>query len=151
MHVPIYPLKGYSISPPVLAAGGVPEASITDYQRKIVYARIGERLRVAGMADIVGFDASVRAARIDTLVRETRENFGDAVDYRDLEEWAGLRPATPSGRPVVGATRIRGLWLNVGQGALGFTLAAGCGRLIADRIGGRQPLVPDAPFMPEAA
>ncbi len=151
VSVPIYPLKGYSISPPVREAAGVPEASITDYQRKIVYARIGARLRVAGMADIVGFDASVRSRRIATLVRETHENFGDAVDYEDLDEWAGLRPATPNGRPIVGATRVRGLWLNVGQGALGFTLAAGCGRMIADRVGGRQPLVPDAPFLPEAA
>ncbi|MCB1957073.1 MAG: D-amino acid dehydrogenase [Rhodocyclaceae bacterium] len=149
--VPIYPLKGYSISPPVREDGGVPSVSITDYQRKIVYARIGNRLRVAGMADIVGFDTSVKAARIGTLVNETRENFGDALDYGDLAEWAGLRPATPTGRPIVGAAPVAGLWLNLGQGALGFTLAAGCGRVLADRIAGRQPAVPDEPFSLSAA
>lgn len=149
--VPIYPLKGYSISPPVLSPVAVPEVSITDYQRKIVYARIGARLRVAGMADIVGFDESVRPARIETLVSETRENFGDAVDFDDLAAWAGLRPATPTGRPIVGATPIEGLWLNLGQGALGFTLAAGCARVLADRIAGRQPAVPDAPFSLDTA
>jgi D-amino-acid dehydrogenase len=148
--VPIYPLKGYSISAPLVAPGKAPELSITDFQRKVVYARIGEQLRVAGMADIVGHDRSIRPARIELLKRETAENFGTAADLSQAREWCGLRPATPSGRPIIGASRIPGVWLNLGQGALGFTLAAGSARVLADRIGGGTPAIPDAPFAPAA-
>ena len=146
IRVPLYPLKGYSISPRIRAAAGVPSTSITDFQRKIVYARIGDRLRVAGMADLVGFDESLQPARIDTLKREAATTFGDALDWNDMAPWTGLRPATPTGRPILGASPTRGLWLNLGHGALGFTLAAGSGRLLADRMAGREAAVPDEAF-----
>lgn len=149
--LPVYPLKGYSISAPVRDAAAAPTLSVTDFQRKIVYARLGERLRVAGMADIVGHDEGLSTGRIATLVQATRETFGAGVDLSNIAPWAGLRPATPTGRPIVGASGVPGLWLNVGHGALGFTLAAGCARMVADHIGGRQPAVPDTDFTLAAA
>jgi len=151
IDVPLYPLKGYSISPRVRSEHGVPALSVTDFQRKIVYARLGGRLRVAGMADIVGYDESLRPARIATLKREVAAHFGAALDLDDLAPWAGLRPATPTGRPIVGESSLRGLWLNLGHGALGFTLAAGCGRLLAERLAGREAPVPDEAFLPPLA
>ncbi|AUL98976.1 MAG TPA: D-amino acid dehydrogenase [Pseudothauera hydrothermalis] len=151
IDLPIYPLKGYSISAPVRDPAAVPTLSVTDFQRKIVYARLGEQLRVAGMADIVGYDDNLSAERIATLVRETRQTFGAGVDLAHIQPWAGLRPATPTGRPILGASGVPGLWLNVGHGALGFTLACGSARIIADRIGGRTPAVPDDEFALPAA
>ena len=144
--LPLYPLKGYSISPRVVRDDGAPAVSVTDQGRRIVYARIGDRLRVAGMADIVGYDETVRMDRIATLARETGRWFGGAVDLSDLQAWAGLRPATPGGTPIIGASGIDGLWLNVGHGALGFTLAAGSAGLIAAQLVDRGTPVPDRPF-----
>lgn len=151
IDLPVYPLKGYSISAPVRDAAAAPALSVTDFQRKIVYARLGGHLRVAGMADIVGHDEGISAKRIATLVRETRETFGAGVDLTNIAPWAGLRPATPTGRPILGTSGVPGLWLNVGHGALGFTLASGCARIVADRIAGREPAVPDDEFALSAA
>lgn len=146
VELPIYPLKGYSLNLPITDRAAVPGASVTDFQRKIVYARIGDHLRVAGMADIVGFDTALDEGRLATLQREARTMFGKGVSMIGIEPWAGLRPATPTGRPIVDATPIDGLWLNVGHGALGFTLATGCARMLADRIGGKRAAVPDEAF-----
>ncbi|MBR0568164.1 D-amino acid dehydrogenase [Azoarcus sp. L1K30] len=150
VRVPIYPVKGYSISAPLVAHREAPEISITDFQRKVVYARIGDHLRVAGMADIVGHDRSIQRARIDTLKRETAACFGMAADLAQAREWSGLRPATPTGMPIIGASKRTGIWLNLGHGALGFTLAAGSARVLADRVGGRTAAIPDAPFSPSS-
>ncbi|MFV0665829.1 D-amino acid dehydrogenase [Denitromonas sp.] len=146
IDIPVYPLKGYSISAPITDPARVPELSITDFQRKIVYARLDDHLRVAGMADIVGHDDSLQADRLATLTREAGQNFGAGIRLDAVSPWAGLRPATPTGRPVVDATAVPNLWLNLGHGALGFTLAAGCARLIADRINGQPRPIPDEEF-----
>ena len=146
IDIPVYPLKGYSISAPITDAAKVPEISVTDFQRKIVYARLAGHLRVAGMADIVGHDESLQPDRLATLTRETRDNFGAGLRLDSVAPWAGLRPATPTGRPIVDATGVPNLWLNLGHGALGFTLAAGCAQLIADRISDRQRPIPDEDF-----
>jgi len=151
VHLPIYPVKGYSISLAVRDAAALPAASITDFQRKIVYARLGRHLRVAGMADIVGLDDRIEAGRVATLLRETHETFGADLDHSAITPWAGLRPATPTGRPIIDRAGAPNLWLNVGHGALGFTLAMGSGRVLADRLAGREPLVPDAGFSLAAA
>lgn len=146
-RAPLYPVKGYSVSLRVEQGACAPAVSVTDYQRKIVYAPIGDALRVAGMADIVGEDASLNGDRVATLIRETSALFGDWAEHAQVTPWAGLRPATPTGRPLVDrCPEFDNLWLNVGQGALGFTLAMGCAALIADRIGGRAPAVPDEAF-----
>jgi D-amino-acid dehydrogenase len=131
LKLPVYPLKGYSLTAPIGAAHRAPEVSITDYERKIVYARLEDQLRVAAMVDIVGYDESVDAGRLASMRQLARETLPEAADYGQAVEWAGMRPATPTGMPIIGATRYRNLWLNLGHGALGFTLACGSGERLA--------------------
>jgi D-amino-acid dehydrogenase len=142
IRVPIYPLKGYSLSLPVADEGAAPRISVTDFKRKVVYARIGGELRVAGMADLSGKRAVIDVERVDQLVSEVKAAFPKASDFRKLSPWCGMRPATPKGTPVLGATPHANLWLNVGHGALGFTLALATGRILADLAAGRAPAVP---------
>lgn len=127
LRLPLYPLKGYSLTLPVGAQHRAPDTSITDYDRKIVYARIGERLRIAAMVDIVGFDPGLEPARLALLRQQARDTFPQGGDFDAAVEWAGMRPATPTGVPLVGNGGYRNLWLNLGHGALGFTLACGSG------------------------
>ncbi|MDW9403006.1 FAD-dependent oxidoreductase [Pseudomonas soli] len=131
LQLPVYPLKGYSLTAPVGATHRAPEVSITDYERKIVYARLDDQLRVAAMVDIVGYDEAVDAGRLASMLRLARETLPRAADYGQAVEWAGMRPATPTGVPIIEATRYRNLWLNLGHGALGFTLACGSGERLA--------------------
>jgi D-amino-acid dehydrogenase len=142
IRVPVYPLKGYSLSLPVVNDRGAPRISVTDFKRKVVYARIGDELRVAGMADLSGKRAVIDVERVDQLVSEVKATFPHAADFRRLSPWCGMRPATPRGTPVLGATRHSNLWLNVGHGALGFTLALATGRIVADLAAGKKPAVP---------
>ncbi len=142
IRIPVYPLKGYSLSLPVKAGGAAPRISVTDIKRKVVYARLGDELRVAGMADHAGRRAEIDTGRIGQLVEEVRNAFPDATDFTRLEPWCGMRPATPKGAPVLGATPYSNLLLDAGHGALGFTLAAGTGRMLADLVAGRPPRVP---------
>lgn len=151
VDLPLYPLKGYSLTVPIGTQHRAPDLSITDYDRKIVYARIGEQLRVAAMVDIVGFDASLAPKRLALLKRQARETFANAGDYDHAIEWAGMRPATPSGVPLLGATAYRNLWLNLGHGALGFTLACASARLLSELIGQRRPSIDLQGFTPRAA
>ncbi|MGV7242362.1 D-amino acid dehydrogenase [Caballeronia sp. M23-90] len=141
IRVPLYPLKGYSLTAEICTPDAAPQISVTDFDRKIVYARLGERLRIAGMADIAGRDAKPDLARIESLRAEATRAFPSASDYTLAEAWCGLRPATPTGTPYIGATAFANLWLNVGQGALGFTLALGSGLIISELIMGRKPSV----------
>ena len=142
IRVPVYPLKGYSLSLPITNEAAAPAISVTDFKRKVVYARIGGDLRVAGMADLSGRRCEIDAERVDQLVQEVRNTFPRATDYRVLRPWCGMRPATPKGTPVVGATRYENLWLDVGHGALGFTLALATGRIVADLACARRPAIP---------
>jgi D-amino-acid dehydrogenase len=123
----LYPLKGYSITVDIGVDAKAPRVNITDAARKVVFARIGDRLRVAGMAELVGDDNSIPAARIKTLVDATMAVFPGCSDHARLQPWTGMRPATPTGEPVVGLSEKgpRNLYLNTGHGALGFTLAFG--------------------------
>lgn len=138
-RLPLYPLKGYSLTAPIRAEDHALEVSLTDYDRKVVYARIGERLRIAAMVDIVGFDPRLEPRRLALIRQQAADTLPDACDYSAAIEWAGMRPATPTGVPLVGACGPRGLWLNLGHGALGFTLACGSAQLIAAQIAGRHP------------
>lgn len=139
IYLPLYPVKGYSLTAPIRATDCAPQISVTDFERKILYARIGDRLRVAAMADIVGENLALDPARIDALVRQVRETMPQAADYTKLSTWAGLRPSTPDGAPIIRATDFGNLWLNVGHGALGFTFACGSARILADIMQGREP------------
>ena len=151
LDLPLYPLKGYSLTVPIGPEHRAPELSITDYNRKIVYARIGEQLRVAAMVDIVGFDATLDPKRLALIKRQARDTFAQAGDYDAAVEWAGMRPATPSGVPLLGATAYRNLWLNLGHGALGFTLACGSAQVLSELIGQRRPSIDLQGFTPRAA
>ncbi|UXV19403.1 D-amino acid dehydrogenase [Pseudomonas fluorescens] len=151
LSLPLYPLKGYSLSVPIGAQHQAPNVSITDYDRKIVYARIGQQLRVAAMVDIVGFDARLEPKRLALMKRQALETFPRAGDYTRAVEWAGMRPATPTGVPLIGASAYRNLWLNLGHGALGFTLACGSGQLLAELIDQRVPSIDMQGLAPSAA
>jgi len=135
VSLPVYPLRGYSVTVAARAADA-PRVSVTDAARKTVFARLGDRLRVAGMVELAGHDTAVSARRIAELLRTARDVFPAASDYVPLHTWAGLRPATPTGRPIAGR-HPRGpanLWLNTGHGALGFTLAFGTADVVAEDL-----------------
>lgn len=136
MRVPVYPIKGYSLTFDLQARTTAPRVSITDFGRKVVYARLGERLRVAGIADIGGYSVEPDSVRLATLRSEAAMLFPELARSAVASEWAGLRPATPRGTPIIGPTRYPNLWLNVGHGALGFTLAMGSAALLADGLAG---------------
>lgn len=146
LKLPIYPVKGYSITAPVIDRGLAPRVSLTDESRRVVCSRLGQHLRVAGTAELNGFDLSPRPERSAALVRWLEERFPGAVDLGQIEHWCGLRPATPSNVPLIGPSGIDKLYLNTGHGTLGWTLACGSGRAIADIVTGRQP-EPAFPFL----
>ncbi|WP_137172730.1 D-amino acid dehydrogenase [Massilia sp. HP4] len=139
IHLPLYPLKGYSLSAPIRQDDVAPEISVTDFERKVLYARIGDRLRVAAMVDMVGEDLRHDPKRVEGLTRQVRETMPRAADYSQVSVWAGLRPATPGSAPIIGATRYDNLWLNVGHGPLGFTFACGTAAVLADLVQGKAP------------
>lgn len=151
LDLPIYPIKGYSLSLPIANDAAAPRVSITDTAQKLVYARLGNALRVAGMADIVGQSDSLDPARLEQLTRQARDTFPQAASWRDLSPWTGLRPATPKGLPILGDSGLDNLLLNTGHGALGFTLAFGSAEAIAARLGGRPAPVPLQDFSLQAA
>jgi D-amino-acid dehydrogenase len=147
INVAVQPVRGYSISARVRSDNRAPVRSITDTYRKTVYAPIGERLRVAGFAE-VGVAANgagpapVRADRIEVLKQDLEAIFPDVCEMEDVRPWSGMRPVTPTGLPFIGRTRVDNVFLNVGQGALGFTLAAGSAHLLSDIVAGRTPAIP---------
>jgi D-amino-acid dehydrogenase len=148
--VPVYPLKGYSLSVPLKGVEETaPSISVTDYERRIVYARVGDVLRIAAMVDIGAADSGIDADRIALLKRQVGQAFPQ-LDLSKATPWAGQRPATPDGKPRIGRSRAaENLWLNLGQGALGFTLACGSAALLTAQMAGLPTPIDDAPFRPE--
>lgn len=141
MRLPIYPVKGYSITAPVLDPALAPSVSLTDESRRIVCSRLGERLRVAGTAELNGYDTAIRAERIAPIMEWVQARFPRAIDLARAEPWAGLRPATPGNVPLIGPSARPGLWLNTGHGTLGWTLACGSAAALAELMSGRRPAV----------
>jgi len=143
IRIPVYPLKGYSVTIPLgpeqMAAA--PAVSLTDEAAKVVISRLGNRLRAAGTAELDGYNTSVNAVRCDAIIRRLQDLFPRLDIAAPPECWAGLRPATPDNVPLIGRTRLRNLYLNTGHGTLGWTLACGSGRLLADLVSGRRPQV----------
>jgi D-amino-acid dehydrogenase len=139
IDLPLYPAKGYSATLAVADADLAPRVSLTDDEAKIVISRLGERLRIAGTAELSGWSTALNPVRCEALVRRVRSLFPGACDWERPEYWAGLRPSTPSNVPLVGATRIPNLWLNTGHGTLGWTMACGSGAALADLVSGRRP------------
>ncbi len=139
ISLPIYPVKGYSVTMPVKDPRAAWSVSLTDESRKLVFSRLGDRLRIAGTAELTGYDTSINERRCRAILDRTMDLFPNAGVVEKAEFWTGLRPATPSNIPRIGATRYRNLFLNTGHGTLGWTHACGSGRLIADIVSGRKP------------
>ena len=147
ISIPVYPVKGYSITIALEADDPAPSVSLTDAAHKIVISRLGARLRVAGTAELAGYNTELNDARCEALIARTAALFPRIGRREDAERWTGLRPATPSNRPLIGATRYRNLFLNTGHGTLGWTLACGSGRALAEIVAGGRPEV-DFSFLP---
>jgi D-amino-acid dehydrogenase len=139
ISLPLYPLKGYSLTAPIRADDVAPQISVTDFERKVLYARIGDKLRVAALVDMVGEDLSLDQKRLAGLTRQARATMPRAADYSQVTPWAGLRPATPNSAPIIGATQYPNLWLNLGHGPLGFTFACGTATVLAGLMQGKAP------------
>jgi len=144
LRLPIVPAKGYSITVPVAGHAGAPTVSITDDEHKMVYSRLGDRLRAAGTAEMAGHDHSLNPRRIAMISDHARALFPDGGDFQRAEPWAGLRPVTPDSVPLLGATPLANLWLNTGHGTLGWTMACGSGKVVAALVAGRRPDIPVA-------
>ncbi|KWF29639.1 D-amino acid dehydrogenase [Burkholderia pseudomultivorans] len=141
MKIPVYPLKGYSITAPIVDAAAAPVSTVLDETYKIAITRFDQRIRVGGMAEIVGFDKNLRAARRETLEMCVNDLFPGGGDTSKATFWTGLRPMTPDGTPIVGRTPVSNLFLNTGHGTLGWTMSCGSGQLLADLISGKKPAI----------
>lgn len=138
ISLPVYPVKGYSLTLPIVDPARSPESTVMDESYKIAITRLGDRIRVGGMAEISGYNNRLELARRRTLEHSVTDLFPGG-DLGRATFWSGLRPMTPDGTPVIGPTRIAGLYLNTGHGTLGWTMSSGSGRLIADLVSGRKP------------
>ncbi|MGY0835332.1 D-amino acid dehydrogenase [Azospirillum argentinense] len=138
LDLPVYPVKGYSLTLPIVDPAGAPESTVMDETHKIAVTRLGDRIRVGGTAELTGFDLTLRPGRRGPLDHVVGDLFPTGGDLSKAEFWTGLRPNTPDGTPIVGPTPVRNLFLNTGHGTLGWTMAAGSGRVVADVVGGRQ-------------
>lgn len=144
--VSIYPVKGYSITLPLAPGDEAPQTSLTDHARKIVFSRMGNRLRVAGTAELNGYNTEIDERRCQALIKRCFELFPRAGRPDEAQSWTGLRPATPGNVPLIGRSRYPNLFLNTGHGTLGWTMACGSGRALADIVSGRRP-EPDFAFL----
>ncbi|OGI53673.1 MAG: D-amino acid dehydrogenase small subunit [Candidatus Muproteobacteria bacterium RIFCSPHIGHO2_02_FULL_60_13] len=137
IRLPVYPVKGYSVTLPLTDAAAAPSSSVTDATYKIVITRLGDKLRGAGTAELAGYDLSLRPARLGAIKHVMADLFPDAVNQADALSWCGLRPMTPDNPPILGATTYKNLFLNTGHGTLGWTMACGSGKILADIVSGR--------------
>ncbi|GGC48451.1 D-amino acid dehydrogenase [Siccirubricoccus deserti] len=144
VHLPVYPVKGYSLTLPITDAAAAPVSTVMDETYKVAITRLGDRIRVGGTAELAGFSLRLRGPRRDTLAHSVGDLFPRGGDLARASFWTGLRPMTPDGTPVVGPTRYRNLLLNTGHGTLGWTMACGSGRLLADLVTGRAPEIDHA-------
>ncbi len=139
--IPVYPLKGYSITVPIVNAKAAPTSTILDETYKIAVTRFDDRIRVGGMAEIAGFDTRLNPRRRATLEMVVNDLFPGAGDTAQASFWTGLRPMTPDGTPIVGRTPLRNLYLNTGHGTLGWTMSCGSAQMLADVMSGKNPAI----------
>ena len=139
LRIPVYPVKGYSITVPIADARGAPESTVMDETHKVAVTRLGDRIRVGGTAELAGYSLNLRESRRATLSHVVSDLFPQGGDLSKATFWCGLRPMTPDGTPIIGPTPVQDLLLATGHGTLGWTMAAGTGRVIADMVSGRQP------------
>lgn len=145
VRVHVYPVKGYSVTLPIVDEAAAPAIGITDAAQKVAFSRLGHRIRATSTAEIAGYDTGLDARRGDTLLGHVQRLFPGAGDASHVQHWAGLRPTTPSNLPYIGKTRIKGLFVNAGHGTVGWTQSCGSGRALAEIVAGRRPEV-DFPF-----
>lgn len=141
IDLPVYPVKGYSLTVPVKDEARAPQSTIIDEDYKVALTRLGSRIRVAGTAEVGGYDLSLREGRLDTIVHVLGDLFPGGFKREEMTFWAGMRPMTPDGTPIVGRTPVRNLFLNTGHGTFGWTMSLGSGRVAADLIQGRTPAI----------
>jgi len=139
ISLPVYPVKGYSITVPIKDASGAPESTVMDESYKVAITRLGNRIRVGGTAEISGFSTKLYDARRATLDHSLTDLFPRGGDLSKATFWSGLRPMTPDGPPVIGPTKYANLHLNTGHGTLGWTMSCGSGRVLADMLSGKKP------------
>ena len=139
--LPIYPAKGYSVTMPVRDASMAHQVSLTDDEYKLVFSRLGDRLRIAGTAELNGYDRDLNRVRCEAIVKRVEQLFPGAGDASQAQFWTGLRPATPSNVPIIGRSKLKNLFLNTGHGTLGWTHSCGSGKSIARIVSGLKPEV----------
>lgn len=139
IDIPVYPVKGYSITVPVVSPDDAPMSTVMDETFKVAITRLGDRIRVGGTAELAGFNTALSEPRRQTLLHSASDLFPYGGDFSRATFWTGLRPMTPDGTPVIGPTRYANLWLNTGHGTLGWTMACGSASVLADLISGRPP------------
>jgi D-amino-acid dehydrogenase len=142
IDIPVYPVKGYSITVPLAEEAGAPQSTVMDEIYKVAITRLGNRIRVGGTAELGGYQIKLAAGRRATLERSLMDLFPRGGDLKGLSFWSGLRPMTPDGPPIIGPTRYSNLYLNTGHGTLGWTMACGAARVLADCLLERKPEVP---------
>jgi D-amino-acid dehydrogenase len=142
VSIPVYPLKGYSLTIPITDPASAPVSTVLDETYKIAITRFDDRIRVGGMAEIVGFNLKLAQARRETLEMVVKDLYPNGGNVEQATFWTGLRPMTPDGTPIVGRTRIKNLFLNTGHGTLGWTMACGSGQLLSDIMSGVTPAIP---------
>jgi D-amino-acid dehydrogenase len=138
IDLPVYPVKGYSLTVPLIDESLAPQSTVLDETYKVAVTRFDNRIRVGGMAELSGFDLSLKPQRRATLEKVVTELFPGG-DVKNATFWTGLRPMTPDSTPIIGATPLSNLYLNTGHGTLGWTMACGSGKLIADLVTGQRP------------
>ncbi len=144
LRLPVYPVKGYSLTLPITEAQGAPVSTVMDETFKIGITRLGDRIRVGGTAELAGFSRRLRAPRRRTLEHSVHDLFPDGGDLSQAKFWTGLRPMTPDGTPIVGPTSLPNLFTNTGHGTLGWTMSCGSARVLADLVSGRTPDIESA-------
>jgi D-amino-acid dehydrogenase len=146
IRLPVYPVKGYSITVPITDADASPVSTVMDETYKVAITRLGDRIRVGGTAELAGYSQTLRAPRRATLEKSVNDLFPRGGDVAKASFWTGLRPMTPDGTPVIGPTKLKNLFLNTGHGTLGWTMACGSGRLLTDLVTGHRPNIEHADF-----
>ena len=141
LKIPVYPLKGYSLTVPIQDASKAPVSTVMDETFKVAVTRFDDRIRIGGMAEVAGFDYRLAPKRQKTLEHVVEGLFPGASNLAEGKFWTGLRPMTPDGTPIIGATPLKNLWLNTGHGTLGWTMACGSGKLLSDLMIGAKPQI----------
>ena len=138
----VYPVKGYSVTVPIVDEDGAPVSTMMDEKSKVAITRLGDRIRAAGTAELTGYNLTLSHGRCAMLFHIVRDLFPKGGDLSEVKFWTGLRPMIPDGGPLIGPTRLANLYLNTGHGTLGWTMGPGSGRILADLLSGRAPEIP---------